>query len=86
VLLDERGDELDSIGMAQFIEKHRNLGTKRLAFVIGGPDGVSEDVRKRANLILALSRMTLTHEIARMVLFEQIYRAFTVIHDLPYQK
>ena len=86
VLLDDRGDQLDSVGMAELIERHRNLGTKRMTFVIGGPDGVSAGVRSRANFVLALSRLTLTHEMARMLLLEQIYRAFTLIHDLPYQR
>jgi len=86
IALDERGRELDSFEMAEFIEKHRLAGTKQMTFVVGGPNGLSDSVRKRANLVLALSRMTLTHEIARVLLVEQVYRAFTIIHDLPYQK
>jgi 23S rRNA (pseudouridine1915-N3)-methyltransferase len=86
VALDERGRELDSIKLAGLIEKHRGLGTKQITFVIGGHGGLSEAVRRRADLVLALSRMTLTHELARVLLMEQIYRAFTIIHDLPYQK
>jgi 23S rRNA (pseudouridine1915-N3)-methyltransferase len=86
VALDERGREMDSIMLAEFIEKHRVNGTRQITFVIGGPNGLSDAVRKRAGLILALSRMTLTHEFARVLLTEQVYRAFTIIHDLPYQK
>ncbi|HKP88043.1 MAG TPA: 23S rRNA (pseudouridine(1915)-N(3))-methyltransferase RlmH [Blastocatellia bacterium] len=86
IALDERGREMDSLQMAELIEKHRLAGTKQVTFVIGGPNGLSEGVRKRANLVLALSRMTLTHELARALLAEQVYRAFTIIHDLPYQK
>ena len=86
VALDERGREMDSIKLAEFIEKHRVTGTKQVMFVIGGHNGLSDAVRKRANLILALSRMTLTHEFARVLLIEQVYRAYTIIHDLPYQK
>ncbi|HEX8183903.1 MAG TPA: 23S rRNA (pseudouridine(1915)-N(3))-methyltransferase RlmH [Blastocatellia bacterium] len=86
VALDERGREMDSIKMAEFIEKHRLTGTKQITFVIGGHNGLSDAVRKRAGLVLALSRMTLTHELARVLLVEQVYRAFTIIHDLPYQK
>jgi 23S rRNA (pseudouridine1915-N3)-methyltransferase len=86
IALDERGRELDSIKLAELIEKHRGLGTKYITFVIGGYGGLSEAVRRRADFVLALSRMTLTHELARVVLMEQIYRAFTIIHDLPYQK
>lgn len=86
IALDERGRELDSIKLAELIEKHRALGTKQLTFVIGGYGGLSEAVRLRADIVLALSRMTLTHELARILLMEQIYRAFTIIHGLPYQK
>ncbi len=86
VALDERGRELDSIKLAEFMEKHRLAGTKQITFVLGGHCGLSDAVRKRADFALALSRMTLPHEMARVVLIEQIYRAFTIIHDLPYQK
>jgi 23S rRNA (pseudouridine1915-N3)-methyltransferase len=54
--------------------------------VVGGHAGLSSEVKSRADLILALSRMTLTHDFARAMLVEQVYRAFTIIHDLPYQK
>jgi 23S rRNA (pseudouridine1915-N3)-methyltransferase len=86
VALDERGEQLDSSGLARLIEKHRVAGTKQITFVLGGHAGLSDDVKERADYVLALSRMTLTHEFARALLFEQIYRAFTIIHDLPYQK
>jgi 23S rRNA (pseudouridine1915-N3)-methyltransferase len=86
VALDGRGREMDSMKLAEFVEKHRVTGTKQITFVVGGHNGLSDAVRKRANLVLALSRMTLTHEFARALLIEQVYRAFTIIHDLPYQK
>ena len=86
IALDERGRELDSKKLAQLIEKQQLAGTRQITFVIGGPNGLSEAVRERASLVLALSRMTLTHELARVMLMEQIYRAFTIIHSLPYQK
>lgn len=86
IALDERGRELDSAKLAELIEKHRALGTKQLTFVIGGYGGLSEAVRLRADFVLALSKMTLTHDLARVLLMEQIYRAFTIIHGLPYQK
>ena len=86
IALDERGREMDSLQMAEFIEKHRLTGTKQITFIIGGHSGLSDAVRKRADFVLALSRMTLTHEFARALLTEQVYRAFTIIHDLPYQK
>jgi 23S rRNA (pseudouridine1915-N3)-methyltransferase len=86
IALDERGRQLDSVQLAELIEQHRVSGTKQMTFVIGSHNGLAESVRKRAQCLLALSRMTLTHEMARAVLMEQVYRAFTIIHDLPYQK
>lgn len=86
VLMDERGLEMTSPELAEFIRVRQQAGTKRLAFVIGGFAGVSNEVRQRANLQLSLSRMTLTHELARVILTEQIYRAFTILAGLPYHK
>lgn len=86
IALDERGREIDSIKLAEMIERHRLAGTKQITFVIGGHCGLSDAVRDRADFVLALSRMTLTHDLARVLLIEQVYRAFTIIHDLPYQK
>ncbi len=86
VLLDEPGRELTSPGLAEFVSARQQSGIKRLAFVIGGFAGVSEEVRQRANFQLSLSRMTLTHELARVILTEQIYRAFTILAGLPYHK
>ena len=71
---------------AEFIAKRQQAGTKRLAFVIGGFAGVSEEVKRRAHLRLSLSRMTLTHELARVILTEQVYRAFTLLTGSPYHK
>lgn len=86
VVADERGRDITSRQFAELIENHRLAGTRRIIFVLGGHAGVSDAVRQRADFLLALSRMTLTHEMARVVLLEQVYRAFTIIHDLPYQK
>jgi 23S rRNA (pseudouridine1915-N3)-methyltransferase len=86
IALDERGRQMDSVQLAELIEQHRVRGTKQMTFVIGSHSGLAESVRQRAHCLLALSRMTLTHEMARAMLMEQVYRAFTIIHDLPYQK
>ena len=85
-LLDENGGDFDSMQFAEFIDKRRQSGTKRLAFIIGGFAGVSDEVKERADLRLSLSRMTLTHDLARVILAEQIYRAFTLLAGLPYHK
>jgi 23S rRNA (pseudouridine1915-N3)-methyltransferase len=86
VLLDENGREFSSPQLADFIRERQQAGTKRLAFVIGGFAGVSDEVKKRADVQFALSRLTLTHELARVVLTEQIYRAFTLLAGLPYHR
>jgi 23S rRNA (pseudouridine1915-N3)-methyltransferase len=86
VLLDVEGREWSSPQLAAEVEKWQNSGRKEVAFVIGGPDGVAAEVAARADLRWSLSRLTLTHEMARVVLVEQLYRAYTIIHGLPYQK
>jgi 23S rRNA (pseudouridine1915-N3)-methyltransferase len=86
VALDERGREMSSAGLAEMIERHRVAGARQMTFIVGGHCGLSDGVRERADLVLRLSLMTLTHEFARVLLTEQVYRAFTIIHGLPYQK
>lgn len=86
ILLAVEGKMLSSHQFSGEIEKWQNRGLKEAVFVIGGQDGVSPDVEKRADFSLSLSRMTLTHETARVILLEQIYRAYTIIKGFPYQK
>ncbi|MGH9765121.1 MAG: 23S rRNA (pseudouridine(1915)-N(3))-methyltransferase RlmH [Blastocatellia bacterium] len=86
VLLDETGRQFRSAEFAEVIREHMGKGTKRMTFVIGGHMGSSPAVKERADLVLSLSRMTFTHEIARALLAEQVYRAFTIVNNLPYQK
>lgn len=86
ILLDEDGRQMSSTELAEFIGQRQQSGVKRLAFIIGGFAGVSDEVKGRAHLQLALSRMTLTHELARVVLTEQVYRAFTLLAGWPYHK
>ncbi|MBK7598568.1 MAG: 23S rRNA (pseudouridine(1915)-N(3))-methyltransferase RlmH [Acidobacteria bacterium] len=86
ILLDERGRELGSRELADLLDARQQSGVKRVAVVIGGFAGVNEEVRKRADLTLALSRMTFTHEMARVIITEQIYRAYSLLAGLPYHK
>ena len=86
ILLDVEGREWSSTQLAGEIEKWQTTGKREVAFVIGGHNGVSTEVTGRANFSWSLSRLTLTHEMARVVLTEQLYRAYTIIHGLPYQK
>jgi 23S rRNA (pseudouridine1915-N3)-methyltransferase len=83
LLLDERGEQLDSTGLAAYIGKQRDSGTNELVFAIGGAYGFSEEFRRRGRL-LALSKMTFTHQMVRVFLLEQIYRAFTILNNEPY--
>lgn len=85
VLLDERGSALSSKELASFLaEAERTLGPRRLVFVVGGAWGVSRAVRERAERMLSLSKLTLPHELARVVLLEQLYRAFTILRGERY--
>ena len=84
VLLDERGEEMRSVEFAAWLQKRLNSGLRRLVLVIGGPYGFSEEVYARADGRLSLSRMTFSHQIVRAIFAEQIYRAFTILHNEPY--
>jgi len=86
VLLDLNGREWDSKQLACQMQRWENDSIKELAIVIGGPEGVSEGVELRARARWRLSRLTLTHEMARVVCVEQLYRAYTINRGLPYQK
>lgn len=86
ILLDERGKQLSSEGLAEFLSGHANRGTKRLCFFIGGPDGAGDEVKQRADLIISLSRMTLPHELALVLLLEQLYRACSINRGEPYHR
>jgi 23S rRNA (pseudouridine1915-N3)-methyltransferase len=86
VVLDPAGVEWTSPELANEVRKWENSGIKEVAFIIGGPRGLSEEVCARADKRWSLSRLTLTHEMARVLLFEQLYRAYTIVHNLPYQK
>jgi 23S rRNA (pseudouridine1915-N3)-methyltransferase len=84
ILLDSRGKQLSSEELAQTIGHLRDSGTQRLVFAIGPADGWSDAARKRANLLLSFGRITLPHQLARVILAEQVYRAFTILAGHPY--
>ncbi len=86
VLLDVDGREWDSPKLAAQVLRWEKDSVKEVAIVIGGQDGVSPQIQERAQIRWRLSRLTLTHEMARMVAVEQIYRAYTINRGLPYQK
>jgi len=84
VLLDARGKEMGSEQFAQLIEAQFSADVQQLIFAIGPADGFSDTARRVANKAISLGLMTLPHELARVVLLEQIYRAFTIIRKHPY--
>jgi 23S rRNA (pseudouridine1915-N3)-methyltransferase len=84
VLLDSRGKSFTSEQFAQWLGILRDQGQQAIILAIGPADGWSEDARKQANLLLSLGPMTLPHELARVVLSEQLYRAFTILSGHPY--
>lgn len=84
VLLDEKGKHYTSVQFAHFIEQCTATAVKEICFVIGGPYGFSDEVYKKANQKVSLSHMTFSHQMIRIFLFEQIYRAFTIINGSPY--
>lgn len=86
VLLDVKGKPLTSHQLAAEIEKWQVRGLKEVSFVIGGASGVSKEVGERADYLLSLSFLTFTHEMARVVLTEQLYRANSILKGFPYQK
>ena len=83
VLLDEHGSEFTSLQFAAWLERQRN-SAKRLILAIGGPYGFSKQVYDRANDKISLSRMTFSHQMIRLIISEQIYRACTIIKGEPY--
>ena len=86
MLLDLKGKSLDSITLSKTIENLYTQGKSKIDFVIGGSLGVSEEVIKRANYRLKLSDCTFPHQLCRVILLEQIYRSFRIMHNEPYHK
>jgi len=84
ILLDSRGQQLSSEDFAQTLARHRDQGTQRLILAIGPADGWSKEAHTRANLLFSLGRITLPHQLARLVLAEQTYRALTILANHPY--
>ena len=86
IMLDERGTNFTSEAFSRLFEKWMATGTRGVVFILGGAYGLDEALKKEADFRLSLSPLTLTHGMARMILLEQIYRAFTLIRKEPYHK
>ena len=86
ILLDERGKDLSSQGFADLLRDEQDMGTSRLAFAIGGPDGHGDELKNASVRKIRLGSMTWPHQIARILLVEQIYRGITILSGHPYHR
>ena len=84
VLLDEKGKEFNSLNFAEWLQQIINKNPRTIVFVIGGAYGFNELLNNRANATITLSRMTFTHELARLIFTEQLYRAMTILRNESY--
>jgi 23S rRNA (pseudouridine1915-N3)-methyltransferase len=86
VALSDSGKEFDSSGFAKVLEKWHTTAGGTICFLVGGPYGHHPDLLAKANVVLSLSPLTFSHQLVRLVLLEQIYRAFTILHGTDYHK
>ncbi|MRX66065.1 23S rRNA (pseudouridine(1915)-N(3))-methyltransferase RlmH [Maribacter luteus] len=84
VLLDENGKQYDSVSFSNYLQKKMNSGIKQLVLAIGGPYGFSDTVYAKAQGKISLSKMTFSHQMVRLFVVEQLYRAFTILKNEPY--
>jgi 23S rRNA (pseudouridine1915-N3)-methyltransferase len=84
VLLDEAGKQFTSVGFSEFVGKNMGNSVNHLVFIVGGAFGVSEEVKSRAYLKMALSQMTFSHQMVRLIFVEQLYRAMTILKNESY--
>jgi len=86
IALDSAGEQLTSPGFADLIAQEQNRGTSRIAFIVGGSHGLAPDLKREATRLLSFGSITLPHNLARIVLLEQLYRAFSILNNSPYHK
>ena len=86
VALDPSGRSYSSKTFSEFLNRHMTGNPRDLVFVVGGYGGLSDDVKKRADLLWSLSELTFSHDLARAVMLEQVYRALSIIHNHPYAR
>jgi 23S rRNA (pseudouridine1915-N3)-methyltransferase len=84
ILLDEKGKEMSSVEFSSFLNQKFSSGSKNLVFVIGGPFGFDESLKKKAHFQLSLSQMTFSHQMVRLFFLEQLYRALTILRNESY--
>lgn len=85
IVLDEKGRQLDSLSLAKKIASWQQQGRK-ITFIIGGVDGLHDNLKKSADLVLSLSPLTLPHALVRVILAEQVYRAWSILNNHPYHR
>lgn len=83
VLLDEKGSAFNSLDFSKWLD-NKLITSSKVCFIIGGAYGFSNDFKEQANELVSFSKMTLSHQLIRLIFMEQLYRAFTIIHNLPY--
>jgi 23S rRNA (pseudouridine1915-N3)-methyltransferase len=86
VALDETGTQFTSRDFARWLESEQNSGIRGITFLIGGPEGLSRTLAGRAHVLLSMGKMTWTHEMCRVLLLEQVYRALCIMQRIPYHK
>ena len=86
IVLDEKGQELSSKTLAVFLNEKSVQGVGEMIFLIGGPDGHSDVIKNRADVLLSMSKLTFPHDLAMMILAETLYRASTINHNHPYHR
>ncbi len=86
IVLDERGKSISSCAFAEKLELYRDEGVHDVIMALGGPDGHNEQIRHRADFLLSFGSMTWPHQIARILLIEQLYRAVTIVRNHPYHR
>lgn len=84
ILFDTKGKQFSSEELAQFLRQHQDQGLSQIVFAIGPANGFSDETRLQADAVISLGKMTLPHELARVVVLEQLYRAFTILKGHPY--
>jgi 23S rRNA (pseudouridine1915-N3)-methyltransferase len=84
ILLDERGTAFTSVEFAKWLDHKLHVTNQNLCFIIGGAYGFSDEFKNSANELISFSKMTMSHQLIRLVFTEQLYRAFTIINHLPY--
>jgi len=84
ILLDEKGKQLSSVEFASKINEITLRSYKKIVFIIGGPYGVTEDIKAKSDFIISMSKMTFSHQLIRLIFVEQLYRAFTIINNEKY--